>query len=144
MAGRDDAARRDAGRPRGRGAGGETARGRLGASGERLAARVLEERGYRVVERNWRCPYGELDVIAEDGPELVFIEVKTRRGTRMGSPEEAITPAKRRHLLAAAQTYLAERGEEQRPYRFDVVAIELGAGGKIASVRLHRRAIAEE
>lgn len=144
MAGRDDGARHATGSGRGSSAGRETARSRLGASGERLAAGLLEERGYRVVARNWRCPYGELDVIAEDGPELVFVEVKTRRGTGMGSPEEAITPAKRRHLIAAAQTYLAERGEEQRPYRFDVVAIELGASGTVASVRLHRRAIAEE
>ncbi len=144
MAAGDDGAPHDAGRARPSGAARGTARGRLGASGERLAARLLEERGYRVVARNWRCPYGELDVIAEDGPELVFVEVKTRRGGVMGSPEEAITPAKRRHLIAAAQTYLAEQGDEQRPYRFDVVAIELEAGGKIASVRLHRRAIAEE
>jgi putative endonuclease len=119
-------------------------RARLGASGERLAAQLLESRGYRLVARNWRCPYGELDLIAEDGPELVFVEVKTRRGNRLGSPEEAITPTKRRRLLLAAQSYLTDQGAEQRPYRFDVVAIELGSQGQISAVRLHRRALAEE
>jgi putative endonuclease len=105
---------------------------------------LLETHGYRVVARNWRCPYGEIDVIAEDGSELVFVEVKFRRGIRLGSPEEAITPAKRHKLLLAAQTYLADRSLEQRPYRFDVVAIELGPGGQVSAVRLHRRAVAEE
>ena len=121
-----------------------TPRTRLGAGGERLAAQMLETHGYRLVARNWRCPYGELDLIAEDGPELVFVEVKARRGDHLGSPEEAITPAKRRKLLLAAQSYLAEQGTEQRPYRFDVVAIELGPRGQVSAVRLHRRAIAEE
>jgi putative endonuclease len=120
-----------------------TARARLGAAGERLAARLLEERGVRVLCLNWHCAYGEIDVIAEDGPELVFVEVKTRRGERVGSPEEAITPAKRRRLIAAAQTYLAEREEEHRPYRIDVVAVDLAPDGSIRNVRLHRRAIEE-
>jgi putative endonuclease len=119
-------------------------RARLGASGERLAADLLARRGYRLVARNWRCPYGEIDLIAEDGAELVFVEVKARRGARMGSGEEAITPVKRRRLIAAAQTYLAEQGAEQRHFRFDVVAIALAPGGQVRSVRLYRRAIAEE
>lgn len=121
-----------------------TAAARLGAGGERLAAQLIERQGYRLIARNWHCPYGEIDLIAEDGPEIVFVEVKTRRGNRLGAPEEAITPAKRRHLIAAAQTYLAETDAEDRPYRIDVVAIELGPSGDVRSVRLHRRAIAEE
>jgi putative endonuclease len=121
-----------------------TPQARLGASGERLAAHLLETQGYRLVANNWRCIYGELDLIAEDGPELVFVEVKTRRGSRLGSPEEAITAAKRQRLILAAQSYLAESGAEQRPYRFDVVAIELGLDGQVGAVRLHRRAIPEE
>ncbi|HEV2237675.1 MAG TPA: YraN family protein [Ktedonobacterales bacterium] len=125
-------------------AGEATARARLGASGERLAAATLERAGYVVIARNWRCPYGELDLVAEHGAELVFVEVKTRRGTRMGSPEEAVTPAKRRKLLASAQTWLAERGEEQRAYRFDVVAIELEESGRLVAVRVHRNALQEE
>lgn len=123
---------------------GATPRARLGASGERLAAATLEREGYVIVARNWRCLYGEIDLVAEDGNELVFVEVKTRRGVRMGSPEEAVTPAKRRKLLASAQTYLAERGEEQRPYRVDVVAIELDEAGRLSAVRVHRHALQEE
>src|SRR5947209_4231245 len=84
------------------------ARRQLGASGERVAANWLEARGYRILARNWRCPYGELDLIAEQNGEIIFVEVKTRRGATHGAPEEAITPAKRVRLIAAAQTYLAE------------------------------------
>jgi putative endonuclease len=123
---------------------GATPRARLGASGERLAAATLEREGYMIVARNWRCLYGEIDLVAQDDNELVFVEVKTRRGVRMGSPEEAVSPAKRRKLLASAQTYLAERGEEQRPYRFDVVAVELDEAGRLAATRVHRHALQEE
>jgi putative endonuclease len=131
-------------KPSGRAAKRPTPRARLGASGERLAAGTLEAHGYQIVARNWRCVYGEIDLIAEDGDELVFVEVKTRRGARLGTPEEAITPAKRRRLIAAAQTYLAEQGAEQRPYRIDVVAVALSAAGRVEGVRLYRRAITEE
>ncbi len=117
---------------------------RLGASGERLAAAALERDGYALLARNWRCAYGEIDLVAEESAELVFVEVKARRGVRMGSPEEAVTPAKQRKLLASAQTYLAERGEEQRAYRFDVVAIELDDAGRLVAVRVHRNALREE
>lgn len=111
------------------------ARKQLGASGERLAASWLEARGYRIVDRNWRCPYGELDLVAELADELVFVEVKTRRGIAMGTPEEAITPAKRRHLIASTQNYLAAHTMEQRPHRIDVVAIELAPGGRLLGIR---------
>jgi putative endonuclease len=122
----------------------QTPRARLGASGERVAAHALEASGCRIVARNWRCRAGEVDLIAEDGAELVFVEVKTRRGAQLGSPEEAVTPRKRQRLIAAAQTYLAEQDAEQRPYRIDVVAVELGPSGRVSGVRLHQRAVAEE
>lgn len=121
-----------------------TARARLGAAGERLAAQALEARGYRILASNWHCPYGELDLIAEDGAELVFVEVKTRRGAASGAPEEAITSAKQRRLRAAAQTYLAGRADEQHPYRFDIVAVDLAHDGRLRAIRLYRRAIEEE
>ena len=117
------------------------ARRRLGASGERLAASWLEARGYRILGCNWRCAYGELDVIAEDAGELVFVEVKTRRGAAMGLPEEAITPSKRQHLVAAAQTYLEAAGTPERAFRIDVVAVQLAPGGKLLEVRHYERAI---
>jgi putative endonuclease len=119
--------------------------GGLGGAGERLVASWLEARGLRVVARNWRCPYGEIDLIAEEHGELVFVEVKTRRGTALGAPEEAITPRKRHHLIAAAQTYLAELDmEEERPYRIDVVAVQLSPSGKLLDIRHYPSAVALE
>ncbi len=119
--------------------------GGLGGAGERLVASWLEARGLRVVARNWRCPYGEIDLIAEERGELVFVEVKTRRGDALGAPEEAITPRKRQHLIAAAQTYLAELGvEDEHPYRVDVVAVQLSPSGKLLDIRHYPSAVALE
>src|SRR5579862_6099400 len=93
-----------------------TPRARLGRGGESLAATWLGAHGYRVIERNWRCPYGELDLIAQDDTgTLIGVEVKTRRGTAMGAPEEAITPVKRRRLLTTLQLYVQEWMERQGP-----------------------------
>ncbi|MGE5334595.1 MAG: YraN family protein [Nitrososphaerota archaeon] len=119
-------------------------RAALGNAGERLAAGWLEARGFRVLARNWRCAYGELDVIAEERDELVFVEVKTRRGAAHGAPEEAITASKRAHLIAAAQCYLAEHQREEQPYRIDVVAVQLDSQGRLSDVRHYRSAIAQE
>ncbi|HEX6542601.1 MAG TPA: YraN family protein [Ktedonobacterales bacterium] len=116
----------------------------LGSAGERLAAGWLEARGYRVLARNWRCAYGELDVVAEEQGELVFVEVKTRRGVAHGAPEEAITATKRAHLIAAAQSYLMEQQRETQSCRIDVVAIQLDGQGRLISVRHYRSAVALE
>lgn len=113
----------------------------LGANGERFAATWLEARGYTIVERNWRCPYGELDVIARSGGEWVFFEVKTRRGRGMGAPEEAVTRTKRARLVLSAQAYLAEHGCEDAPYRIDVLAIELSPAGTLVAVRHYPRGV---
>lgn len=119
--------------------------GDLGRAGERLVTSWLEAHGLRVLARNWRCPYGEIDVIAEEAGELVFVEVKTRRGTALGAPEEAITPRKRRHLIAAAQSYIAELdADEERPYRIDVVAVQLAPSGKLLDIRHYPSAVALE
>ncbi len=101
----------------------------IGKRGEELAAGWLELHGYTVVARNWRRPCGELDLIAEQGDEVVGVEVKTRTGGAMGAPEEAVTPAKQRKLLLTLQTYLMELGAEQRPYRIDVIAVRLTPSG---------------
>lgn len=113
----------------------------LGASGERFAATWLEARGYDIVDRNWRCPYGELDLIARFDGEWVFFEVKTRRGRGMGAPEEAVTRAKRMRLVLSAQAYLAEHGSEDAPYRIDVLAIELTPSGTLVAVRHYPRGV---
>jgi putative endonuclease len=121
-----------------------SARAALGGAGERLAAGWLEARGYRVVARNWRCAYGELDLIAEEADELVFVEVKTRRGVAHGAPEEAITARKRVHLIDAAQWYLVEHQREAQAWRIDVIAIQLDGRGRLTDVRHYRSAIALE
>jgi len=112
---------------------------RAGASGEEEAARYLEARGYRIVERNFRYrTMGEIDIIAEEGDELVFCEVKTRWGDGFGAPEEAVTPAKQRTIRKVAAAYLALRGIGDRPCRCDVVSIRR-AGAKSA-VEIFRNA----
>lgn len=100
-------------------------RRRTGILGEDLACEALSRRGYRIVERGWRCPLGEVDVVAQDGPCWVFVEVKTRRGREAGAPEEALTPQKVLRLTELAQTYLAERALGPVDWRIDLVAIEL-------------------
>jgi len=98
-------------------------RQRLGRWGESLAARYLERKGYAIVERNARTPYGEIDLIVLDGDTVVFVEVKTRRSKRFGWPEEAVTLRKQEHLLAAAQSFLVSHPELEGDWRFDVIAI---------------------
>lgn len=99
----------------------------LGQAGEELAARYLERNGMVVLARNWRCARtdvrGELDIVARDGPALVFCEVKTRRGEQTGGPLAAVTPEKERQLRRLAAAYLTSTRPRRRPVRFDVVAV---------------------
>ncbi len=115
--------------------------GAIGRHGEDLAAAWLQQRGYAILERNWRRPCGELDLIAERDGEIIGVEVKTRSGIAMGEPEEAVTRSKQRKLIQTLQTYLMETDAEQRPYRLDVVAIRLTAGGAHAEIRHYPAAI---
>ena len=99
------------------------AKDELGRRGEDRAAEHLAAAGFRVVARNWRCPVGEIDIVAYDGPVLVVVEVKTRTSDAYGHPLEAVSPAKLRrlHLLAAA--WVAECEVRRRETRVDVVGI---------------------
>ncbi|WP_245672882.1 YraN family protein [Aldersonia kunmingensis] len=99
----------------------------LGARGEDLAAEFLEECGLRIVCRNWRCRYGELDLIARDGPVVAFVEVKTRSGTGFGSPAEAVTFSKQARIRRLAGLWLTEQSGWV-DVRFDVVSVLLGKG----------------
>lgn len=103
-------------------------RKQTGRRGEELAAGYLQQKGYAIIERNWRCPVGELDVIAQDGLTLVFVEVRTRQGSRFGRAEESITPAKQARLIELAQTYLQEKTISPQAWRIDVVAIQIEGG----------------
>ncbi|HLF26578.1 MAG TPA: YraN family protein [Anaerolineae bacterium] len=118
-------------------------RRRLGQFGEALAARELERRGYRIAARNWRCPIGEIDLVAEKAGVLVFVEVRTRRGNRLGTPEESITPTKQAKLIETAQTYLQERGGEERDWRIDIVAVELSQRGELLRIDVIENAVEE-
>ena len=119
------------------------ARHTLGQRGERYAAQYLCDHGYAIRARNWRCPVGEIDLVTEKDDVLIFVEVRTRRNDRLGTPEESITPAKRARLIAAAQTYLDEQSQTGRDWRIDVVAIEIGAHGEVKRCALIENAIEE-
>jgi putative endonuclease len=116
----------------------------LGAAGERLAAARLQAAGYVIRAMNYRCAVGEVDIIAEEGGDIVFVEVKTRRGVAFGLPEEAVTPAKQRKLIAAAQTYLEEAETPEASWRIDVVGVALSVAGKLEEVRIYRHALSAE
>ena len=95
----------------------------LGRYGERLAARYLEDLGMHVVDRNWRCVHGELDLVARDGDCLVFCEVKTRRSVRFGDPVEAITHTKAARLRRLAAAWLRAHDVHAGRIRIDVVGV---------------------
>ena len=99
-------------------------RQQLGKSGEDLAARALEERGYAILARRYRTRHGEIDIVAQEGETLVFVEVKARATAEFGTAAEAVTAHKRRRLTAMAVDYLARTNWTNRPCRFDVVAID--------------------
>ncbi len=103
----------------------------LGATGEELAARWYTRSGYQVLDRNWRCGDGELDLIVARGSLVVFCEVKTRRGAAFGTPVEAVTPGKQRRLRRLAGRWLAGRPPDERRYpdlRFDVASVMAAPG----------------
>lgn len=95
----------------------------LGRFGEDVAARHLGESGLEILERNWRCRRGEIDIVARDGDVLVFCEVKTRSGRAFGSPAEAVAGAKARRVRALASCWLAEHAHPYAELRFDVVGV---------------------
>lgn len=100
----------------------------LGAFGEELAVGHLQERGMVVLERNWRCRHGEVDVIAESGDAVVFVEVKTRTGSGYGTPAEAVTHTKQARIRRLAALWLREQPRGWHTVRFDVVAVLLAPG----------------
>ena len=103
-------------------------RAEIGALGEQLAVDYLNQMGLRVLTRNWRCRYGELDIIAADDATraVVFVEVKTRTGEQYGGVEQAVTPAKVRRLRRLAGLWLAQQQGSWASVRIDVIAIRIG------------------
>ena len=101
-------------------------RQQTGQHGERLAQRYLRRQGYAIVETNWSCIEGELDIVARRGDSLVFVEVRTRRDANTEAALASITPVKRERLLKAAWRYLHDRGTDaDSPWRLDVIAVAL-------------------
>lgn len=108
----------------------------LGKQGENLAVRHLKRNKYKILEKNFRSKFGEIDIIAQEGDFLVFVEVKTRWSEKFGSPEEAITPWKIKRVIKTGQYYKSLHPELPEALRIDVVAIELSPAGGVEKIRL--------
>ena len=114
--------------------------GKLGPLGEKLAARFLKSRGYRILPRNYVTSVGEVDLVAREGDVLVFVEVKTRTTDDFGGPLLGVHRAKQRKLGLLARTYIAQKKLDEVPCRFDVVGILLGDNEKDPEIELIRDA----
>ena len=105
-----------------------TSRMRSGERGERIAGDHLSHRGYAILEKNYRCRYGEIDIVAQQDANLVFVEVRTRRSAAFGTAQESITPAKAAHLIAASEHYLERHALEDTEWRIDLISLNWPAG----------------
>ena len=105
-----------------------------GRFGENAASIALARRGLEIIQRNWRCARGEIDLVARDGDCWVFVEVKTRRGRHSEPPEQALSQSKARRLVELAGIYMTEHGLFDVDWRIDLVAVELGAGCDVRSL----------
>lgn len=114
-----------------------------GSAGEKLAQAYLKKHGYRIIETNYRCPEGEIDIIARHKDYLVFIEVRTKRSNTFGSPEESITATKMAHLRSVASHYLQSHEKLPPLWRIDVVAVELDPSGKATRIDVIENAVGE-
>ena len=106
----------------------------LGARGEAAARAYLQRRGYTIEAVNYRCRWGEIDIVASHGGALVFVEVRTRRSAAFGTPQESVTARKRERLVLAAQHYLQEHGVEPH-WRIDLVAVEADGRGAVRRIQ---------
>jgi len=113
----------------------------LGAAGEKLAGDFLKKKGYKIIDTNYRCREGEIDIIARKKDCLVFIEVRAKASTGFGSPEESMTSAKRDKLVSCALTYMSEHQGLPESWRIDFVAVELDNNGKAKRIELIENAI---
>jgi putative endonuclease len=104
----------------------------VGARGEKLAADLLKKRGYKIIQKNFRCREGEIDIIAQKGECLVFVEVRTKKNTAFGTPEESVTLSKREKLISLANAYLQAYDKPPQSWRIDVVAVELTRDNRVS------------
>jgi putative endonuclease len=115
-----------------------------GNLGEKLARDHLKKKHHRILEQNFRCPYGEIDIISKVKDALVFTEVRTKTGTDFGIPEESITRTKKERMRACAYYYLQTHENQGKTWRIDVAAIEMDKNGKPSRVDFIENAIGEE
>jgi putative endonuclease len=115
----------------------------VGVLGEKLAKDFLRKRGYRILETNYRCPGGEVDIVARHKDCLVFIEVRTKRSLEFGSPEESVTPAKMEKLRAVAAHYWQTHHGLPPSWRIDMVAVEIDQEDKPRRIELIENAVGE-
>lgn len=114
-----------------------------GILGENLACEFLGNNGYRIIERNFRCPGGEADIIAQRQDMLVFVEVRTKCSRQFGSPEESITPTKMDHMRNVAAYYWQSHNNLPESWRIDVIAIEMNRHGRISRIELIENAVSD-
>ena len=112
-----------------------------GKLGERIAERFLISRGFTILHRNFRAPFGEIDLVAEKDGYTVFLEVKTRTSLRFGPPLCAITKTKQRHIIRNCQYYLKRYGLSNKPCRIDAIAVTLDSSGKMQIIKHVKNAI---
>jgi putative endonuclease len=114
-----------------------------GILGEKLACEFLGNNGYQIIERNFRCPRGEADIVARHRDNLVFVEVRTKTGRQFGSPEESITPAKMEHMRNVAAYYWQNHTDLPQSWRIDVIAIEMDRRGHVSRIELIENAVCD-
>lgn len=116
----------------------------LGELGERLAAEHLAAKGYRIRERNFRTAAGEIDIVAEAGGVLAFVEVRCRRGSSMGTAAESLSPAKQRRMVEMAGAFGQARDDLPEQWRIDLIAIDFDSDGRLASLVHYENAVAAD
>ncbi|MBE0431169.1 MAG: YraN family protein [Dehalococcoidia bacterium] len=116
----------------------------VGKLGEQAARKFLKKRGYRIREVGFRCPRGEIDIVAQHKDHLVFVEVRTRTSLEFGPPEESLTQAKKKHLIASALTYAGMHEDLPSLWRIDVVAVELDDRGRATRIELIENAVEQD
>jgi len=116
----------------------------IGSVGEKIALEFLKGKGYKVIETNFRTPFGELDLVARRGDTLVFVEVKTRTTSSLGPPSLSVTWIKKRHIIKSALFYLKRRGRVDSNWRIDVVSVKLDKSYRLENIEIIENAVQED
>jgi putative endonuclease len=115
----------------------------IGRLGEKLATNYLKKQGFKILETNYRCPLGEIDIIARQKDCLAFIEVRTKTGSDFGTPEESVTGDKKRKMINTAYYYLKQNECLESDWRIDFIAVELNEKYKPSRIELFQNAVSE-